>query len=182
MTNKTNPNSANRKKKESLVAELTKKVTKSKSMVFTNYQGLTHMQLERIKKTAKKLDAEYVAAKNTLLKIALKDKIDVESQKDKFEKPTATLFMYNDVVEPLKELTKIIKELTLPSIKFGVFEGKIITEKEVVKIASLPPLPNLRAQLLGQMKSPIQGLHTALNWNIQKFVMTLNAIQQKKTI
>jgi len=173
--------SANRQKKEKLVAELSEKVSKSNSIVFTNYQGLTHLQLERIKKTVKKLDAEYVAAKNTLLKIALKDKIDTEKEKDQFTNPTAALFMYNEVAEPLKELKKIIKELNLPLIKFGIFEGNTITESQINKIASLPPLPVLRAQLLGQMLSPISGFHRALSWNITKLAMTLNAIKDKKS-
>lgn len=152
---------------------------KAKSMIFTNYQGLTHQQLERLKKTAKKLQAEYITTKNTLLKRALGNKIDVE--KEKFVEPTATLFIYNDIAAPLKELSKIIKELNLPKIKFGILEGKILTEKEISKIATLPPLPILRAQLLGQMKAPISGIHRALNWNMQKLVLTLNAIKDKKS-
>ncbi len=172
--------STNKQKKIDLVNELSEKVTKSKAIIFTNYQGLTHLQLERIKRAAKKLEAEYVTTKNTLVKRALGDKIDPEADKDKFTDPTATLFIYNDIVAPLKELTNIIKELTLPKIKFGIFEGKQISEKEVEKIATLPPLPVLQAQLLGQMKAPISGLHRALNWNLQSLVMTLNAIREKK--
>ena len=95
-------------------------------------------------------------------------------------KPTATLFIYNDIIEPLKHLTKTIKELKLPEIKFGILEGKVITDKQVVQLASLPPLPVLRAQLLGQMNAPVQGLHRALNWNLQQLVLTLNAIKEKK--
>lgn len=173
--------SANKQKKIGLVNELSEKVEKAKSMVFTNYQGLTHLQLERIKKTARKFEAEYVTTKNTLLKRALGDKIESDADKDKFNQPTATLFMYNDIAQPLKELTSIIKELSLPKIKFGLFEGKVIDEAQINKIATLPSQDVLRAQLLGQMKAPISGLHRALSWNIQKFVMTLNAIKEKKT-
>ena len=176
--------SKNRQKKEGIVGELSEKVSKSKSIIFTNYQGLTHLQLERIKRTARKVEAEYVTTKNSLLKRALGDKIDPKEigvdLKDKFNQPTATLFIYNDVAQPLKELTKIIKELTMPKIKFGLFEGKVIDETQINKIASLPPIAVLRAQLLGQMLSPVSGLHRALNWNLQKFVLTLNAIKEKK--
>lgn len=173
--------SPNRLKKEKVVAELLDKVNKSQSIVFADYTGLTHLQLEKIKKTLKKLEAEFVITKNTLIKIALKDKLDVEKEKDKFQKPTATLFMFNDVAAPLKEFAKLIKEFTRPEIKFGIFENKIITPNEVNNIATLPPLPVLRAQLLGQMLSPISGLHRSLNWNLQKLVLTLNAIKDKKS-
>lgn len=173
--------SQNRQKKEAIVNELTEKVQKSKGIVFANYQGLTHKQLETFKKALKTMDAEFVAAKNTLLLRALGEKIDPEAQKDQFTQPTGALFIYNDVVEPLKQLTKIIKELKLPTVKFGIIEGKLVTDKEVAKIATLPPLPVLRAQVLGQMKAPIAGLHRALNWNLQSLVMTLNAIAKQKS-
>jgi large subunit ribosomal protein L10 len=173
--------SKNRLKKVDIVTELTQKVEKAKGMVFTNYQGLTHHQLEALKKAVKKLDGEFVATKNSLVLRALEGKVDVEAEKDKFTQPTATLFLYNDIVEPLKHLAKTIKELKLPIIKFGILEGKLISDKDVVKLSSLPPLPVLRAQLLGQMKSPISGLHRALNWNLQSLVMTLNAIKEKKS-
>ena len=172
--------SQNRQKKVVIVDELLEKVEKSKGMVFANYQGLTHLQLEALKKSMKKLDAEFVATKNTLILRALEGKADVSSEKDKFTQPTATLFLYNDIVEPLKALTKTIKELKLPVIKFGILEGKVISEADVIKLSSLAPLPVLRAQLLGQMKAPISGLHRALNWNLQQLVMTLSAIKDKK--
>ena len=174
----TNKISQNRKQKEEIVKKLSEKAAKAKSIIFTNYQGLTHQQLERLKKAAKKLEAEYVTTKNTLLKKALGDKI--EAEKEKLIEPTATLFIYNEISGPLKELTKIIKELNLPKIKFGILEGKTITGEEVVKIAALPSISVHRAKLLGQMKAPISGLHRSLNWNLQKFVMTLNAIKDKK--
>ncbi len=180
MNDTTNKVSQNRQKKEKIVEGLLQKVDRSQGIVFTNYQGLTHQQIEKLKKALKPLEAEYTNTKNTLLLRALKDKINTEEEKDKFQNPTATLFMYSDVIEPLKQLTKSIKELALPAIKFGIFEGKIITDKDIVKLASLAPLPVLRAQLLGNMMSPISGLHRALNWNLQKLVMTLSAIQSQK--
>lgn len=172
--------SQNRLKKEAIKAELLEKVEKSQAMVFANYQGLTHQQLEGLKKNLKKVDAEFVAAKNTLLLRALEGKIDQAAEKDKFTQPTGALFIYGDIIEPLKVLSKSVKDYKLPAVKFGIVEGRVVTDKEVTKLATLPPLPVLRAQLLGQMQAPIQGLHRALSWNLQSLVMTLNAISQKK--
>jgi len=166
----------NRAKKEAIVAELSTKIQKAKSIVFTNYQGLTHVQLEHLKKALKKADAELVVAKNTLLKLAL----DQTQNDSEFEGPTATIFSYSDPIMPLKALAKTIKELKLPIIKFGFFENKNISADEITKLASLPPREVLIAQFVGTLKSPLYGLHRALNWNIQKLVLTLYAIQQNK--
>lgn len=171
--------SANKEKKVVIVAEVKEKVDKAKAMVFTNYQGLTHKQLETFKKEIRKSDAQFVAAKNTLLKLAL-GKENLEGQEEYFNQPTGTIFMYGDIVEPLKVLAKLIKELEKPTIKFGLLDGKVLTSDEVKKLATLPSRDVLIAQLLGMMNAPIQGLHRALSWNLQKFVMTLKAIEEQK--
>ena len=171
--------SANRQKKEVIVAEVSEKVQKAKAMVFTNFQGLTHKQLEEFKKEIKKSDAEFAATKNTLLKRALGDGA-IAGNEDKFQQPTGTLYMYGDVVAPLKVLAKMIKDTEKPTIKFGLLEGKAITDKEVLKLSTLPNRETLIAQMLGMMNAPVQGLHRALSWNLQKFVMTLNAVAEKK--
>lgn len=172
--------SKNKEKKVAIVAEVKEKVDKAKAMVFTDYTGLTHKQLEDLKRELRKADAEYVVAKNTLVKLALGDK--VAGQEDKFVQPTGTMFLYGDVVTPLKALAKMVKEMEKPAIKFGLLDGKVVTDKEVLKLSTLPSREVLLAQLAGMLKSPISGLHRAMNWNLQKLVMTLAAVEKTKTV
>lgn len=176
--NKNNKINSNRQKKEKIVAELNEKVEKAKAMVFTSYQGMTHKQIEGLKKALRKVDAEYIVTKNTLLKIAL-EKIS-EAPKEKMGGQTATLFAYSDIINPLKELSKVIKNLKLPVIKIGIMDHQIITADQVTKLATLPSREILIAQVVGGMKAPIFGLHRALSWNLMKLVMTLSAIQKTK--
>lgn len=178
--NKQAKKTINKASKVALVAELTDKVQKSKGMVFANYQGLTHQQLEGLKKAVQKLEGDFIATKNSLILKALEEKTLSEEDKKQFEKPTATLFMYGDVVEPLKVLAKTIKDFKLPEIKFGFLEEKTVSASDVLKLSALPAKPVLQAQLLAMMMSPVQNLHRALNWNMQSLVLTLNAIKEKK--
>ncbi|MCL4387501.1 50S ribosomal protein L10 [Patescibacteria group bacterium] len=173
--------SKNRQKKEEIVAEISEKIGKSKALVFTNYQGLTHIQLETLKKKLKPADADMAVTKNTLLKIALKNNgLKVEDEKS-LGNATSTIFIYSDIIAPLKELAKFVKELNLPEVKFGILDKNPITKDQVLKLATLPSKEVLIAQFVSGLKSPIFGLHRALSWNLQKFVMTLNAIQAKKS-
>jgi large subunit ribosomal protein L10 len=168
-------------RKEKLVAEFAEKISKASGMVFANYQHLSHKQLENLKRTVKKLDAEFIATKNSLILRAL-EKINLtEDYKKFFHLPTATLFMYGDPIGPIKELAKLIKETKLPKIKFGYLNGRTISANEVEKLATLPTISQLQAQLVYTLNSPIQRLHRALSWNIAKFALTLNAIAQKKS-
>jgi large subunit ribosomal protein L10 len=176
----TQKNNANRQKKSAVVAEVSAKIAKSKAMVFTNYTGLTHKQLEEFKREIKKVDAQYEVVKNTLLKRALSEhQIEVADPKA-FDMPTGTMFAYGDIVAPLKILSKMIKDTEKPAIKFGVLDKAILSEKDVLTLSSLPSREQLLGQLVGTMKSPITGLHRALIWNIQKLVMTLKAVESKK--
>lgn len=178
MDTQVKPASANRQKKEVLVAELSEKIEKAQAIVFANYQGMTHLQIEALKKAMKASDAELVVTKNTLVTKAM------EKGKWKMENPlgggTITLFAYGDVIAPLKEIAKSFKLINLPVVKFGFLEGKALTAEQVVKLSTLPSKEVLLTQLVVGLKSPIFGLHRALNWNLQKFVMTLKAVEAKK--
>lgn len=170
--------SASRAKKEKIVAKLAEKVNRAKGFVFTGYQGLTHKQLEGLKKAVQALDADFVATKNTLILKAFENcKLKIENS---LEDATATLFLYGDPVMPLKALAKSIKELSLPTIKFGILDGLQMTGEQLLKLSTLPSRETLLTQLVVGLKSPISGLHRSLRWNIQKFVMTLKAIESKK--
>ncbi len=171
-----------RARKEEIVAELVEKIDKSNGLVFTDYKGLTHIQLENLKKDLKTMDSTIVIAKNSLLRISLGKSKKYADFKDNegLELPTATLFIQGDMVEPLKRFQKVVKELGLPKIKFGILEGNLTDEAGVLKIAALPTRMTLIAQFVGTLNSPIQGLVVTLNGTIQKFVLTLDAIAQNK--
>lgn len=170
----------NRQKKEAIVEEIVEKASRAKALVFTNYEGLTHKQLEGFKKAIKPLESDYVIAKNTLVLRSLeKANIKIENPAS-LDGPTGTMFLYGDIVEPLKKLAKIIKEFNLPTVKFGILDNQALTSEQVLKLATLPSRDTLIAQFVGGLKSPLSGLHRALNWNIQKLVLTLKAVEKSK--
>lgn len=180
MSNEEKKVSKNRQKKVDIVAGLDEKLAKSVAIIFTNYTGLTHKQLEGLKKAIKPLKAEFVVAKNSLILRALDSrKIKLENDED-LAGQTGTLFIYEDLVSPLKELAKLIKELGIPSVKFGIIEGNKMTGEDVLRLSALPSKDVLLSQLAATLKSPIYGLHRALSWNIQKLVMTLSAVAKSK--
>lgn len=194
MSDDTKQISKNRQKKIETVGKLSAELSKAKGLVFTDYQGLTHKQIENLKKAVKPLEANFSVTKNTLLKIALEkqnlktskafffaESEQIENEKD-FEGPTGTLFIYGDIVEPLKKLAKSIKDFNLPKVKFGILDGQALSADQVLKLASLPSREALLAQFVGGLKSPLFGLHRALNWNLQKLVMTLKQIEKSKGV
>jgi large subunit ribosomal protein L10 len=164
------------------VKNISEKLTRTKAIFFTDYRGLTHQQLETLRKSLKKVTAEYEIAKNTLIKIAVKEwnkdiSTDIESY---LKNPTAALFAFGDGIEAVKTLSAFIKTNALPKIKIGFFEGKIIRDTDFTKLASLPAKPVLLATLLMRMQAPVYGLHYGLTWNLRKLATVLNNVKEKK--
>jgi large subunit ribosomal protein L10 len=171
-----------RERKETLVAEIVEKIDSSNGLVFTDYKGITHQQLEALRKELKAVDSSLLIAKNSLMKISMGKSKNFADYKDNeaLEGPAATLFIGKDSIEPLKKLQKSIKDTGLPVIKFGVLEGQLLDEAGVLKLATLPSREVLLAQFVGMLNSPIQRFVSGLNAIPQKFVMTLDAIAKAK--
>jgi len=178
--------STNKQKKIDTVKTLKEKLSRTKALFLTDYRGLTHQQLEVLRKSLKKVEAEFLVAKNRLIKIAFQnnqvtsDKKQTEKLEEELKNPTAAFLIYGDEISAIKTLATFIKITQLPKIKIGLFSGNLATEVDFQKLASLPTREILLATLVGSMKSPIYGLHHALSWNIQRFVRVLGNIKDKK--
>ena len=51
-------------KKENAISEIKGNLDRAKAFVLTDYKGLTHKQLEDLRKSLKKVEAEYKIVKN----------------------------------------------------------------------------------------------------------------------
>lgn len=166
-------------KKIETVNELTEKVTKARSIMFADYTGIKHKQMETLRKTLKKNGAEFVVTKNKLIERSLGD--SAKSVAAYLKENTGTLFNYDDEVAGLKELLKFFKLVALGTIKGGLLGTTILTDKDIDRLSKLPGKQVVLGQLAGQLKAPLFGLHHALSWNINKLVWGLNAVKGKKS-
>lgn len=166
-------------KKIDTVSDLTGKVARSKSMVFVDYRGLKHKQLESLRKSLKTVNADLTITKNRLMMRALADR--AESTRTALSDTTATLFSYDDEVAPLKELLKYFKTAGAGKTKGGLLGQTFLSDTDVTRLAGLPTRQILFSQLVGQLNAPIQRLHHALSWNINKFVWALDAVKNSKS-
>lgn len=141
------------------VAKIKERLERAKSLVLTDYTGLTHKQLELLHKSVKNAGAEYVVVKNSLLKIA-------SGKVTNCSGPTAALFSYDDELAAIKELFKFIKIHALPKVKEGTINGQAYEAEQIATLAVLPSRDVLLSQLLYLMKA-----------NLQKFVFVLGEVK-----
>lgn len=160
-----------------LLEQLKEKVDRAAALFFVDYSGLTHRQMEEVRRELAAAESEIGVIKNTLLNLALKQK---KVEVDKLEGPHATLFSYKDPIATAKVLAGFVKKYGLPKIRFGIFEGGIVDEAIITKLATLPSREILIAKLLGTLNAPISNFVYGLNANIVKLAQLLKEIENKK--
>ena len=157
--------------------ELEEKVKKAKSVVFTNYAGLTLKQQTKLRASLKASGAEFVVAKNTLLNRVLKN----DELKKTLEGQTGVVLSYEDEVGGIKQVVEFAKTAEKPEIKLGWMAGKMLSLEDIKALAKLPSKLELIATLISRLQGPAYGLVNVLNANARNLVYALKAIEKKKS-
>ena len=163
--------------KAAAVAEIATSLRESQATVLTEYRGLTVAQLKELR-TALGGNATYSVVKNTLTKIAAKD-AGIEGLDDLLVGPSALAFVTGDPVEAAKGLRTFAKENPALVIKGGVMEGKVLTAKEISKLADLESREVLLAKLAGAMKASMSGAASLFVAPLAQSARLLAAYQDK---
>jgi large subunit ribosomal protein L10 len=143
--------------KESMLAEYVEWLGKSKAVVLVEYSGLKMKDLDAIRSKARENGGEFHIVKNTLAKLAL-EKAGYSVPADYTEKSTAIGFAFSDPAAFTKGLTEATKGMEAVKIKGGFLDAKALNPADVKSLASLPPLPVMRALLLGMLQAPASKL------------------------
>lgn len=169
-----------RAQKEATVQLLTDKLGRAKSVVFTDYKGLTMKQLSELRNKLREADAEFAVTKNTLLKIALSTTNHQPLTTNFFEGPIATLFSYDDEISPIKALVKALKDAGQGKVKAGFLGSEFLDEFRVISLSQLPTKDELRGKTVGVLAAPLQGMVGVLQANLRNLVYALHQIHLQK--
>ena len=139
--------------KEASVAELTEDFRTATATYLTEYRGLTVTSMKQLRR-ALGADTKYAVVKNTLTKIAAKG-AGVEITDDLLTGPSALAFVKGDPIDAARNLKNFQKENPLLVIKGGIYEGKLVTTAEIMKLADLESREVLLSKLAGAMKGSL---------------------------
>jgi large subunit ribosomal protein L10 len=169
-----------KQKKQEISRDIKERLAKSKSVVFTSFNALTVKENEALRNELVAGQAEYYAAKKTLLARTLSE-ANIEVDARSFDGQVAVTFGYADEVAPAKILAKFVKD-TEGRIKFlgGILEGKYIDAAGVTALSILPSKEELYAKIVGSINAPISGFVNVLAGTLRSFVGVLSAIEKTK--
>jgi large subunit ribosomal protein L10 len=164
--------------KETLLTRYVEWVSKSQAVVLVEYTGLKMNNLDAIRARVREAGGEFHIVKNTLAKLAL-EKAGFKVPADYIEKSTAIGFAFSDPAGFTQALTEATKGLEAVRIKGGFMGAVTLNPTEVKALASLPPLPVMRAQLLGILQAPAGKLVRTLAEPGRQVACVVKAFSQK---
>jgi large subunit ribosomal protein L10 len=144
-----------KEEKKQIMSEYENWLTKSQAVFMLEYSKMSMKEVDDIRAKAREVGAELHVVKNTLFGIVL-EKLGLDG-KEYLEKTTLVGFAFNDA--PM--LAKVVSDASKGDffkIKGGILDKRLVTVEDIKSLSTLPPLPIMRAQLLGLLSTPASRL------------------------
>ena len=155
-----------RAQKQYLIGEVESHLKKSDYVILANFTGVTVADAADLRTKLAAEKAEYHVVKNSSLRVAAKS-LGLPDIEGALVGPTAIVVGGKNSAGVAKILKQFFKDKQKVEVKAGVLSKKLISPKDVERLADMPSLDTLRAQLLGLLNQPA-GM----------FVRIINAVPQ----
>jgi len=142
-----------RERKEEVLATYAEWMKKSQAVILVEYTGAKMKALDGIRAKIRESGGEFHIVKNTLVRRVLAEQ-GMKLPSDYLVKSTAVSFAFTDPASTAKALTDATKGMEAIKVKGGFMAGQILNAVQVKALADMPPLPVMRAQLLGVLQAP----------------------------
>ncbi|MCE7919283.1 MAG: 50S ribosomal protein L10 [Chloroflexi bacterium] len=148
-----NPLAISKQRKEEVLSQYSDWVKRSQAVILVEYTGANMKALDALRAKIRDSGGEFHVVKNTLVRRAFADNgMDVPA--DLLVKSTAVSFAFSDPASTAKALTDATKGSEFVKVKGGFMAGKAMSPAQVKALSDLPPLPVMRATLLGVLQAP----------------------------
>jgi large subunit ribosomal protein L10 len=175
MTTKAPEGSAQLARKESVVTEITEKLSAADAAVLTEYRGLTVTQLADLRASLRQTGTEFKVFKNTLARRAA----EAAGRADLLpllEGPVAIAFVRGDAVTAAKALAQFARDVPTFVIKGGLLGERVLLASDVDALSKVPPREELLARLAGGFKAPLAKTAGALGGLQRKLAYAVQAL------
>ena len=172
--------SITKERKKEIIKDLSGRFSKSKSIVFLGFQGLTAVESINLRRKLRGENIDYKVAKKTLIGKGLEEAKFESSEELNLEGPVAVAIGYDDEIAPARLVNEYSKENKKLKLLGGFVETNYVDAIGIKSLALLPNKDQLRAQLVGTINAPVSGFVNVLAGNIRGLVNALKAIGESK--
>ena len=167
--------------KRATIAELREELAKSRTLIVSEYRGLSVKEIAEIRRALYKQDVKYRIVKNRLMRIAAEDSVGA-ALSPLLVGPTAIAFG-NDEAGTAKALLDATRPYNrVVRITGAVLGDKAIDADAVTRLAALPAREVLLARLAGGMQAPVATLGGLFAAPLRNLGYALaQVVEQKRT-
>lgn len=170
-----------KEEKVKLVSQYQAWFSQSQAAFITEYTGLNMKSMDELRAKVREAGGEFHIVKNTLTQLAIKD-AGYSAPESLFKGSTAIGFAFSDTLGMAKVLTDFAQSSDTLKIKGGFLGNQTITASDVKALATLPPLPVIRAQLLGIILAPATKLARILVEPGRQIASVVKAFSEKENV
>ena len=163
-----------RPEKAYLVKEATDYLSRSEYVFLADYQGINAEETTELRKKLAERGAEFHVVKNSSLRLAAKEQ-NLPDISEHLTGHTAIVVGGEDASAVAKALGLYFKDTKKVPVKGGTLGDRVLDADEVKKLAKLPGLESLRAQLLSLFTTPPSQLVGVLSAPSRGMVTVLRA-------
>ncbi len=152
-------------------------LAKSQAVFLLTYSKMGMKEVDDIRAKAREAGGEMHVVKNTLFGILL-EKQGVDAKKY-LDQTTLVGFAFNDA----PQLAKVVNDAAKTDffkVKAGLLGKQTISAADVKALADMPPLPVVRAQLLGMLSAPASQLVRTINEPARGLAAVVKAHSEKE--
>ena len=152
---------------------------RSQAVILVEYTGVKMKDMDPIRAKVRESWAEFHVVKNTLARRVFAQQ--GMSLPDEFLlKSTAISFAFSDPAATAKALADATKGMGFVKVKGGFIGGQMLSASQVKALAELPPLPVVRAQLLGTLQAPAAKLVRTIAEPARSLAAVFRAFSEKE--
>jgi large subunit ribosomal protein L10 len=168
----------NKDQKAAVVEEITAQLSDAGAIFAVDYRGIGVPEAAELRAKLAESDAAFRVVKNRLAKRAAENAGTGELD-ELLEGPTALTLIKGDPVTAAKTIADFAREHDVPTYKGGLMDGAPLDPEQFSRIARLPGVDVLQAQLLGAVASPVTGIARGLNQMLAGLAGQLGQMQDK---
>jgi large subunit ribosomal protein L10 len=168
-----------KEEKSATVAELAENFGRASIALISEYKGLNAGESDDMRRRIRAVSGEFRVAKNTLLRLAIKD-TSFAALDSQLGGSVGLILSYADPVELAKTVSSLKDLGEKFKVRGGVLDGKPLTPEEINELASLPPREVIMSQLLGLLQAPATQLVRLLNEPGTMVARLIDAIGRKR--
>jgi len=142
-----------KERKDKVLTQYTDWLKQSQAVVLVEYTGVKVKDLDNIRAKIRESGGEFHIVKNTLVRRAFADN-GMDLPMDYLVKSTAISFAFTDPASTAKALSDATKGNEFVKVKGGFMGSQLLNAAQVKALSEMPPLPVVRAQLLGVLQAP----------------------------